>query len=122
MKLSNLIENVKTKEIIGSTDIEIASLSIDSRDIDKNSLFFCIKGENFDGHDFVMQAKNYGAKAIVCERQLDTPLTQIIVDNVRSTMSYVVANFYNNPQKKLKIMHIILLSFLLKNTKIVKIT
>ena len=106
MKLSNLIKNVKTKEIIGTTDVEILSLSIDSRDIDKKSLFFCIKGENFDGHDFVLQAKTYGAKAIVCERRLDTSLTQIIVDNVRSTMSYIMANFYNNPQKKLKIIGI----------------
>ena len=34
-------------------DALITGFSIDSRTINKNDLFFCIKGKNFDGHDFI---------------------------------------------------------------------
>ena len=39
----------------------INGISIDSRNIKKNDLFIAIKGENFDGNDFVDQAIQYGA-------------------------------------------------------------
>lgn len=42
-----------------------ASVVIDSRKIKKGSIFFAIKGEKFDGHDFVLTAINKGAGAIV---------------------------------------------------------
>ena len=38
--------------IVDSQNI-IKRVSIDSRDVDENTLFFAIKGERFDGHDFV---------------------------------------------------------------------
>ena len=44
-----------------SIDRPINGISIDSRNIKKNDLFIAIKGENFDGNDFVDQAIQYGA-------------------------------------------------------------
>ncbi len=43
----------------------IYNVSIDSRNIKKNTLFIAIKGERFDGHDFVDQAVQNGASAIL---------------------------------------------------------
>ena len=45
-------------------NIPIKSISTDSRSIKKNSLFIAIKGENFDGNDFVEEAITKGA--VVC--------------------------------------------------------
>lgn len=44
---------------------DISGVSIDSRNIKKNFLFVAIKGEKFDGHDFIEKAVKNGASAIV---------------------------------------------------------
>lgn len=43
----------------------VSSVSIDTRSIKKNSIYVAIKGNNFDGHDFVDEAVKKGAKAVV---------------------------------------------------------
>lgn len=106
MKLSDLVKKIDTKEIIGDVNLEIMSLSMDSKTVNKNCLFFCLKGENFDGHDFVNEAKKYGAVAVVAERRLNTSLTQIIVKDTRLAMCKLSASFYGNPQNKLKLIGI----------------
>lgn len=46
-------------------------ISIDSRKIERGDLFIAIKGDNFDGHDFVCEALNRGADgAIISKREL----------------------------------------------------
>ena len=45
------------------------TVSIDSRSIKKNSIFFAIKGENFDGHSFVKEAVKKGAAAVVINKR-----------------------------------------------------
>lgn len=44
---------------------KISGISIDSRKLKVGDLFFAIKGENFDGHDFVDQVISNGASAVV---------------------------------------------------------
>ena len=106
MKLNKLIKNLDVEKIIGNTDVEIESICVDSKEVGQNSLFFCIKGENSDGHEFIKQAENYGAIAVVCERQIDTSLTQIIVKNSRIAMSVIASEFYGRADKELKIVGI----------------
>jgi len=48
---------------------EIQGISIDSRTVKNGDLFFAIKGDNFDGHNFVMDALNKGALAAVVTQQ-----------------------------------------------------
>lgn len=50
---------------------EVKSIKIDSRVVDKGSVFFCIQGKNFDGHSFAKEAENKGALALVVHRALD---------------------------------------------------
>ncbi len=42
-----------------------AHVTIDSRDVKPNSIFIAIKGEKFDGHDFVDEALVKGANAVI---------------------------------------------------------
>lgn len=102
MQLKRLLSDVSYKKIIGKEEIEIKSVTCDSSEIVKDSLFICISGDCYDGHCFVREAENYGAKAIVCEREVNTTLTQIIVEDSRVAMSLIAQNFYNNPAKELK--------------------
>lgn len=47
----------------------VSSVTIDTRKVKKNSLFVAIKGQRFDGHDFVEDAINKGASAIVINKR-----------------------------------------------------
>ena len=49
-------------------------VSTDTRSIKKNSLFFSLKGENFDGNDYALEALNKGAKyAVIDNNKLKNP-------------------------------------------------
>src|SRR5579884_1319694 len=56
---------------VGAGDLEaiVTGYSIDSRTIKKGELFFAVKGEKFDGHDFVAQACERGAVAAVVSKE-----------------------------------------------------
>ena len=47
----------------------IKSISIDTRSLKKNSLFIAIKGENFDGNDFVDEALSKGSNIIIADNK-----------------------------------------------------
>ena len=106
MKVKEVIKDLQVKKVIGSLEGEVKDVCIDSNFVVSGSLFICIKGGKFDGHLFCAQAEKYGAVAIVCERQLRTTLPQIIVENTRKAMCHIASNFYNNPEKELKIVGI----------------
>ena len=48
---------------------KIYHVTIDSREIKKNTLFIAIKGSRFDGHDFVKDAVRNGAVAVIINRK-----------------------------------------------------
>ena len=50
-----------------------SGISIDSRTIEKGDLFVALKGENFDGHDYISTAIEMGAVAVVSDRTLEIP-------------------------------------------------
>ncbi len=103
MNLKKLIDSLKDAKIIGNTDIEISDIVIDSNQVIKGSLFICLNGRGFDGHNFIRQIELYGAKAVVTEREVDTTLTQIIVKDTRKAMSMLAGEFFGHSDKKLKI-------------------
>ncbi len=106
MKLKDLLNNIEYKEIKGSININIESLSQKTDEKNTNGLFFCYKGVNFDGHNFFQVAENMGAKALVVERFLPTKTTQILVENTRKVIGKICNNFYGSPLSKLKIIGI----------------
>ncbi len=61
----------------------ITDIFIDSRLVTPQSIFICIKGDTFDGHDFAMQAEKQGACAVISEKEL--PKLSIPVLKVTST-------------------------------------
>ncbi|MBQ7196030.1 MAG: UDP-N-acetylmuramoyl-L-alanyl-D-glutamate--2,6-diaminopimelate ligase [Synergistaceae bacterium] len=81
--------------------INISEVVSDSRDVTSGTLFACIKGENSDGHKFVKMAETKGACALLCEREVDSDLPQIIVNRVRDFLGEVAALVYDNPSEKL---------------------
>ena len=82
-------------------NIKISDVISDSREVKSGTLFACIKGENSDGHKFAKIAEDNGACALLCEREIDSKLPQIIVERVRDFLGLVAAFVYDNPCEKL---------------------
>ncbi len=57
----------------------VSRVTIDSRGVKKNSLFIAIKGERFDGHDFVYDAIKNGAAAVLISRKKLADFDKVIV-------------------------------------------
>ncbi len=102
MNLEKLIENLDAK-VIGETNLDILDITYNSKKVKKGSLFVCLCGENSDGHDFAKDAERNGAAAILCEKQVQVNIPQIVVSSTRKALSKVFSCFYDNPQNKLKI-------------------
>lgn len=102
MKLEKLIENLDAN-VVGRTNLDILDITYNSKKVKKGSLFVCLCGENSDGHDFAKDAERNGAAAILCEKQVQVNIPQIIVSSTRKALSKVFSCFYDNPQNKLKI-------------------
>ena len=78
MKLTE-IASVLGADPSGYSDTEITNVTIDSREAGEGSLFIAIKGDRFDGHDFVTDVLSKGAAAAVCGRPIEgVPENRII--------------------------------------------
>ncbi len=75
--------------------VSCSSVSIDTRTIKKDAMFFAIEGDRFDGNKFVKQALDNGAKyAIVSDKSI-TFENCIYVENTLDTLQ-ALANFHRN--------------------------
>ncbi|MCR4553567.1 MAG: UDP-N-acetylmuramoyl-tripeptide--D-alanyl-D-alanine ligase [Succinivibrionaceae bacterium] len=67
-------------------NISVASVTTDSRSASDNELFFALKGERFDAHDFLDGAVKNGARALVVDREVETSVPYIIVPDTKKAL------------------------------------
>ena len=104
--LKDLLYKVNLKAVFGSTDVEIKSLHLDSREVKPESCFIAVKGFVVDGHNFIDVAIKNGAKAIVAEQlpaNMIDGITYIEVVNSAAAAGFMAHNFYGEPSAGLKI-------------------
>jgi UDP-N-acetylmuramoyl-L-alanyl-D-glutamate--2,6-diaminopimelate ligase len=106
MQLKTLLSAISVRQIIGPPDRPVESIAYDSRRVQRNGLFVALRGEKFDGHNFIGQAIEKGASVIVAERE-EFPaaaerVTSVVVENTRLTLADLSATFYGFPVRKLK--------------------
>ncbi len=110
MLLSQLAESLPTREIRSAADPDIISVVYDSRHAAPGSLFVCIRGEKFDGHDFIAQVIAAGASALVVERPervpADAHIPVVVVPNTRDALPVLASTFYDHPSRRLKLVGI----------------
>ena len=104
--LSDIIEGLAFTELQGSADVEITAVVFDSRKVVPGCMFVAVKGTLVDGHDYILQAIEQGAIAVVCE-ELPSRVTGevdfLMVANSSEALGIVAANFYGNPSARLKL-------------------
>ena len=104
--LSDILANapeVKVLETVGHLSVGVVDITHDSSRVVDDSIFCCVVGEQQDGHNFAEAAKKLGAVALLVQRRLEIDLTQIVVDDVRSSMGFIAAEMFGRPSKKLKV-------------------
>lgn len=110
MKLEELIENLL---VVHSNhlqkDVEIISITQDTRKVVPGSLFICLKGAHVDGHTLVKDALEKGAVAIVAEKEipekdlLGKHVSLIYVPKTTKALAQLANTFYNHPSSKLNL-------------------
>lgn len=108
IKLSKLLERLDTISVTGDPEIQVSNIVNDSRKVTDSSLFFCISGAAFDGHNFAKEVVEKGAKVLVVEKEVGEfeGVTIVKVENTRYAMALISAAFYGHPAEELKVIGI----------------
>jgi UDP-N-acetylmuramoyl-L-alanyl-D-glutamate--2,6-diaminopimelate ligase len=107
MVLEELLRSSNTDaEVRGDPQIEISGLAYDSGHVEAGTLFFCVRGETRDGHDFASEAVERGAVALVAERPLDLGVPEVEVADARAAMAPIAAVFNGDPTAELTVVGI----------------
>lgn len=72
----------------------LKGVSTDSRNIEKGQLFIALKGENFDGHDFIEKAIKKGAALILSEKKYNHPNVIVVDDTIKALG--ILAKYYRS--------------------------
>ncbi|MEH7382426.1 UDP-N-acetylmuramoyl-L-alanyl-D-glutamate--2,6-diaminopimelate ligase [Bacillus sp. JJ1533] len=103
MRLQDLLANLHDFTEKGNANPFITSLEMDSREVKKGSLFFCVQGSTFDGHLFATQAEAQGAVALIAEKEVQVSIPVIKVKDTRRAMAVLADAFYQHPTHHLQL-------------------
>ena len=107
LKLKEIVEAVDGKILQGNPDHIVNNMSIDSRRVKPGDLFFAIIGENNDGHNFIPEAVDNGAKIVITSRSIN-PYSGLAIILVRDTTRALqdLASYIRDKIKSLKVIGI----------------
>ena len=82
--------------------------------VKKGDMFVAIKGFKVDGHDYIKEAVQKGAKVILAEesvnksiiKEIPEDVTIVLYQDTRFALAKCACNFYNNPSRKFKLVGI----------------
>lgn len=107
MYLEELLETIDEKKLEGPRDLKVTGLSYDSRLVEPGQAFFCIKGLVTDGHLFVGDALERGARVLFMEREPedDVPpeVARVLVPDTRLALAHCSARSCGDPSRRLKL-------------------
>ncbi|MDE5539828.1 MAG: UDP-N-acetylmuramoyl-L-alanyl-D-glutamate--2,6-diaminopimelate ligase [Bacilli bacterium] len=105
MEIKSILNGVRYSLLSGSDDTQINDIKYDSRKVSKGNIYVAIKGFNCDGHEYIKDAIEKGAIAVVVSKDIDlaNDVTIIKVEDTRIALSFMSANFFNNPASKLTV-------------------
>ena len=107
-KLSELALLIPDAKIIGE-DVLISGIEHDSRKVTTGNLFVCMEGAHVDGHNFIGQAKNLGAVAVLTTRKNFVPpenISALIIPDMLDALAVIVPYFYEYPARKMRVIGI----------------
>jgi len=104
--LQDILYKVRLQQVIGSTNVQVSAIEIDSRKVRRGSVFVAINGVHSNGHLFIDSAITSGAVAIICEEMptiIIEGITYIQVKDTSEAVALMAHLFYGEPSKKVKL-------------------
>lgn len=102
--ICSLISSCRVISVHGDVSLSVTGVESDSRKVEPGSMFIAVKGTAVDGHSFIPQVIEKGARAIVCSTLPDTlnpDVCYVVVDNTASALGYIASEWYGNPSHEL---------------------
>ncbi|MDO5522447.1 MAG: UDP-N-acetylmuramoyl-L-alanyl-D-glutamate--2,6-diaminopimelate ligase [Bacteroidia bacterium] len=110
MQLSKLIENCKIVSLHGERDVEVESITSDSRQVQRGSLFIAVEGINTDGHDYIGKAIEQDVLVVVYDKPMFeeyfSRVTYVQVENSSVALAQIASRWFDNPSEQLKLVGI----------------
>ena len=106
MILAELLKAIQPLQVIGDTGVEVKEVNIDSRKIESGHLFMAMRGTQTDGHAYIANAIEKGAKAVLCEEmpaELNPQVCYIQVADSEDAVGKLAHAFYGYPTDKLEL-------------------
>src|SRR5690554_4648004 len=107
MKLSKLIERCKVINIRGDKETEVESITSDSRNVDKGSLFVAVEGIFTDGHSYIGKAIEQEASVVVYDKPLIeeyfSRVTYVQVEDSTVALALIASEWFGNPSNQIKL-------------------
>ncbi len=103
MKLSQLTKGIPLLADHIGQDVEITSLSFDTRTMTPGALFAALPGSKWDGADFIPEALHKGAAAVLCQRPPAQAGPWLAVSNSRAAFAQLAANWFGHPSDRMTV-------------------
>ena len=91
MRLSDAVPPLNAT--LNGADVDFQGCSTDSRTLRSGELFIALRGERFDGHDCLAQARERGASAAMVEHENDQSLPLLVVEDTRRGLGKLAASW-----------------------------
>ncbi len=101
--LKDLLEGLDYQCLQGQLDCKIDDICIDSSQVKKNDLFVCIKGSQYNSHDYIDEIVSKGCKCIVVSEdvKLIEGITYIYVSDSKEAFAYICNHYFHHPSKEM---------------------
>lgn len=113
MQLSVLLECLDYQVIKGNVDTEITNICYHTKEVREGAVFVCITGATLDGHNYIHESIELGAKVIVVERDsmdediiAEEGLILLKVENTRIALALMSCAYYGYPAEKVSVIGI----------------
>ena len=110
MELKKILVGLEGLKAKGNLDLDITGLESNSKNIKEGYMFIAIKGYSVDGHDYINNAIEAGAKVVMVQEgcdlkkiKLPADVTIIMAKDTREALAICSCNFYGNPSRKFKL-------------------
>ncbi|MDQ0413551.1 UDP-N-acetylmuramoyl-L-alanyl-D-glutamate--2,6-diaminopimelate ligase [Mesobacillus stamsii] len=102
MRLSEVLDALgnSLKKYINGADLELTGIQMDSRKVKPGDLFVAISGFQIDGHQFIQEAMEKGAAAVMGENEHHLAVPYIQVFDSRMALGRVASAYFQHPSRK----------------------
>lgn len=103
MQLQAVLKDIDILKVSGNFEGDVSAICYNSKTCERNSLFVAVSGLKFDGHHYILEAVERGAKFIIHEKDYTPPpgVVSLRVPESRRVLGVLGKNFYNDPSSRL---------------------